>query len=176
MWHGGVLTVLFFVIQMIGTICETQLARIDSEVQATTEAIDHARAAAATAQAVRTQAAGEAREAASRAAPPSVFVSRKTRKIYVRQAMKPLFEADVAILRPDEALGTFVFTAIDAAPGGDQVRWNAVALKLAGDRKVAGGSRAVAGSMGAMAGAIAVMIPQLEAAMAKIERSLPQSR
>jgi hypothetical protein len=62
-------------------------------------------------------------------APIAVFVSRKEKKIYVRQDFAPLFQAPVTITDPDRPFGTLVFTALDFT-GADRttLRWNVVAF------------------------------------------------
>ena len=57
--------------------------------------------------------------------PIAIFISRKEKKIYVRQDFTPLFDAPVTIDHPDQPLGTHVFTALDYA-GDDHatLRWN----------------------------------------------------
>ena len=61
-------------------------------------------------------------------APISVFISRATQRLYVRQALQPLFESDVTIAAPDERLGTYVFTALAYASDETDLRWNAVSM------------------------------------------------
>jgi L,D-transpeptidase catalytic domain len=61
-------------------------------------------------------------------APIAVFVSRKESKIFVRQDFTPLFEAPVTIDRPQEPLGTHVFTALGYMPDHSTFRWNVVTL------------------------------------------------
>ena len=60
-------------------------------------------------------------------APIAIFISRKERKIYVRQDFAPLFQAPVTIADPDRPVGTLAFTALDFA-GADHttLRWNVV--------------------------------------------------
>jgi L,D-transpeptidase catalytic domain len=58
--------------------------------------------------------------------PVSVFVSRKTGKLYVRYDYEPLFEAPVTIKNPEQPLGTHVYTAIEAADGA--TRWTAISI------------------------------------------------
>lgn len=58
--------------------------------------------------------------------PVSVFISRKTGKLYVRKGFEPLLETPVTIDRPDEALGTHVFTAISADK--DSAHWTVVTV------------------------------------------------
>jgi hypothetical protein len=62
-------------------------------------------------------------------APIAIFVSRKEKKIYVRQDFAPLFQAPVEITDPDKPFGTHVFTALRFA-GDDHttLRWDVVSL------------------------------------------------
>jgi hypothetical protein len=60
--------------------------------------------------------------------PISIFVSRKEKKIYVRQNFAPLFYAPVTIDHPEQAFGTHVFTAMAYLDGGSTLRWNVVSL------------------------------------------------
>jgi L,D-transpeptidase catalytic domain len=60
--------------------------------------------------------------------PISIFVSRRRSRIYVRQNLAPLFEAPVTIERPEQALGTHVFTAMEYLADGSAFRWNVVSL------------------------------------------------
>lgn len=53
------------------------------------------------------------RIAKNRKLPVSVFISRASGKIRIRQGFQPVLEADVKIEDPDVPLNTFVFTAID---------------------------------------------------------------
>lgn len=61
-------------------------------------------------------------------APIAIFVSRKTKKIYVRQHFAPLFDAPIAIAQPEQPLGTHVFTALEHLADGSTFRWNVVSL------------------------------------------------
>jgi len=61
-------------------------------------------------------------------APIAVFISRKEGKIFVRQDLTPLFEAPITIDRPQQPLGTHVFTALDYMPDHSTFRWNVVTL------------------------------------------------
>ena len=53
------------------------------------------------------------RAAKNRELPVSVFISRASGKIRIRQGFEPVLEADVKIEDPDVPLNTFVFTALD---------------------------------------------------------------
>jgi L,D-transpeptidase catalytic domain len=74
-------------------------------------------------------AAKEARLAQTKIAPVSVFISRKTQRLYVRQGFQPMFDSEVTIRDPQAAMGTFVFTALDYT-GDDaaDLRWTALAM------------------------------------------------
>jgi L,D-transpeptidase-like protein len=58
----------------------------------------------------------------------AVFISRKTKKIYVRQDFAPLFKAPVVIEDPERPLGTHVFTALEYQDDHATFRWNVVSL------------------------------------------------
>jgi L,D-transpeptidase catalytic domain len=60
--------------------------------------------------------------------PISIFVSRKDKKIYVRQNLAPLFDAAVGIEQPDQPLGTHLFTAMEYLDDGSSFRWNVISL------------------------------------------------
>jgi hypothetical protein len=60
--------------------------------------------------------------------PISVFVSRKDKRIYVRQGFIPLFTAPVTIRDDQSPTGTHVFTAFGGEDGGKSVRWLAITL------------------------------------------------
>jgi len=47
----------------------------------------------------------------------------RTGHIYVRQGFRDLFDAPVRITRPEEALGTHIYTAMQFHPLDDQVQW-----------------------------------------------------
>ena len=70
-----------------------------------------------------------AKDAPAKKTPIAIFISRKEKKIYVRQDFEPLFDAAVTIADPDKPLGTHVFTAM-AFAGEDHttLRWNVVSL------------------------------------------------
>jgi hypothetical protein len=82
--------------------------------------------------------------------PISIFVSRKEKKIYVRQNFSPLFYAPVTIDHPEQAFGTHVFTAMAYLDDGATLRWNVVSLpgeppktkrEAANDRRIARNGR-----------------------------------
>jgi hypothetical protein len=92
------------------------------------KAVKDARAAdAKLADATEAEAAAKRREA-KRKEPVHVFISRKTQKIYVRQGYEPILEAPVTIERPDEALGTHVFTALAVRAPTNEVNWSVASI------------------------------------------------
>jgi hypothetical protein len=60
--------------------------------------------------------------------PISVFVSRKSSKLFVRQGFSPLFDVPVKIENPEEPLGTHVFTAMEFHSEGATIRWTVVSI------------------------------------------------
>jgi L,D-transpeptidase catalytic domain len=60
--------------------------------------------------------------------PIAIFVSRKEKKIYVRQDFEPIFEEAIAIEHPEEPIGTTVFTAMELLPDKTTFRWNVVTM------------------------------------------------
>jgi lipoprotein-anchoring transpeptidase ErfK/SrfK len=58
----------------------------------------------------------------------SVFVSRKEKKIFVRQGFVPLFEMPIVIEDADRPLGTHVFTALGMREDGSGMRWNVITV------------------------------------------------
>jgi hypothetical protein len=75
------------------------------------------------------EAAGEAAEEANRrTSPVSVFISRKTQRLYIRQGYLPVFEGPVTIRDADKPIGTFVYTALGYLNNGADVRWGVVSM------------------------------------------------
>jgi lipoprotein-anchoring transpeptidase ErfK/SrfK len=75
-----------------------------------------------------TEAVASARDVQRRSSPVSVFVSRKDRKLYVRQGMQPLLEVPVTIQLPEQPIGTHVYTAMEFTNGGAGMRWTAISI------------------------------------------------
>lgn len=107
---------------------QAQRAAAQAELQPTLDAVAPAREAAVAAEAVRVAAAQAARELASELEPVSVFISRKTQRLYIRRAFQPILESPVTILDADRPIGTHVFTAMERANGDDDMRWSVVSL------------------------------------------------
>src|ERR1700674_1734079 len=106
---------------------EAQLAPAKAELHPKLDAVAPAREAAVAAQTVRIAAAAAARNAARELEPVSVFISRKTQRLYVRQAFQPILESPVSIRDADRPIGTHVFTAMERTSDVD-MRWSVVSL------------------------------------------------
>lgn len=63
----------------------------------------------------------------------AVFVSRKEKKIFVRQGMVPMFDMPIVIEEPDQPLGLHVFTAMGATEDGAGMRWNLMTVPTDGN-------------------------------------------
>ena len=117
--------------QAVAKIAELQLqwdvANVDLQLRL--DAATSARDAAAAAETARAAAAEAARQVASELQPVSVLISRKTQRLYVRQAFKPVLESPVTIADPDRPIGTHVFTAAERATDDAKLRWNVVSLR-----------------------------------------------
>lgn len=66
--------------------------------------------------------------AARKVIPISIFVSRKSNKLFVRQGFKRLFEAPVTIRDPEVSLGTHVFTVMASQNDNAALRWTVVSI------------------------------------------------
>jgi hypothetical protein len=106
---------------------EVQVAAAKAELQPKLDAATSAGEANVEAQRMRATTAEAAREAARALEPASVFISRKTQRLYVRQAFQPILESPVTIQDPDRPIGTHVFTAMERI-GDDGMRWSVVSL------------------------------------------------
>lgn len=132
---------------------EEQVVRLPSEIDATRIASQHANEALAKAEAVA-KAAEEKRRAAvnqlmeanaalerglsrERAAkklaqlrdrPVSIFISRAKQRLYVRQGFDDVFDVEVTFDRPDEPIGTHVFTALAVAENKTDMKWSVASI------------------------------------------------
>jgi hypothetical protein len=88
----------------------------------------------------RDDAAALARAAHRSLKPVSVFVSSKTKRLYVRQGFQPLFDVSIEIADAEAPLGTHVFTAVDQQAQSDAMQWSAITVD-AHDPAAAGGGR-----------------------------------
>jgi hypothetical protein len=145
---------------------ETQLAAAKAELQPKLDAVTAARGAADAAETVRIMAAAAARQAARELEPVSVLISRKTQRLYVRQAFEPIFDSPVTILDADRPIGTHVFTAMERTGGDANIRWSVVSL----DGGNPNGTVAPHGRASAASGRDAEPIPTPDGAKAALDR------
>jgi lipoprotein-anchoring transpeptidase ErfK/SrfK len=68
--------------------------------------------------------------------PISVFISRKEGKLFVRKGFDPVFDVPVTFERPDQPLGTHVFTALAANDDNTTFRWNVMSMPGGGSAPV----------------------------------------
>ncbi len=115
------------------TAAEAQLAAANAAAQPANDAHAKATEEANTAEAARVAAVDAAKEAERKMLPVSVFVSLKTQRLYLRQGFEPVLESPVTIQNPEQPIGTHIFTAVDYADGGNEMRWSAVSLARRSD-------------------------------------------
>jgi hypothetical protein len=107
---------------------QAQLAAAKAELQPKLDALASARDAAAVAETARVAAAEAARQVAREFEPVSVLISRKTQRLYIRQAFEPILESPVTIQDADRPIGTHIFTAMERTSGDTNLRWSVVSL------------------------------------------------
>jgi hypothetical protein len=108
---------------------KAQGAAAKAELQPKLDAVAPARAAAVSAEAARLAAAEAAQQLVRELEPVSVFISRKTQRLYVRRAFEPIMEIPVTVLDADHPIGTHVFTAMERSNGEAGMRWSVVSLR-----------------------------------------------
>ena len=69
-----------------------------------------------------------AKEAVRRLSPVSVLVSRKNKRVYIRQALTPVLDAPVTIQDPEMPLGTHVYIAMRSPDDGPALLWSTVSI------------------------------------------------
>jgi hypothetical protein len=104
-----------------------QLDAAKSQVQARANEAARAEAEAKSAEAEREVAAEASAEASRKTSPVSVFISRKTQRLYVRQGYIPVFEGPVTIRDADKPIGSHLFTALGYYTNGE-VRWSVLSM------------------------------------------------
>ena len=107
---------------------EAQLASAEAELQPKITALAATREAAAAAEVARAEAAEAASALARALEPASVFISRKTQRLYVRQAFQPIFDISITLRDPDLPIGTHVFTALQRGGDNGDLQWSVVSL------------------------------------------------
>jgi lipoprotein-anchoring transpeptidase ErfK/SrfK len=58
----------------------------------------------------------------------AVFISRREKKLFVRQGFAPLFDVPVEIEHPEQPFGTHVLTALGLTDNGTRMRWNLMTM------------------------------------------------
>jgi hypothetical protein len=106
---------------------EAQLAAAEAELQPKRNAMVAARAEGAAAEAARVAAVEAAGNAEHALEPVSVFISRDTQRLYVRQAFQPILDIPVTIRDSETPIGTHVFTAVERADKRG-MQWSVVSL------------------------------------------------
>ena len=106
---------------------QAQLAAAEAELQPKRNAVVAARAEAAAAEAARVAAVEAAGNAEHALEPVSVFISRDTQRLYVRQAFQPILDIPVTIRDSETPIGTHVFTAVERADKRG-MQWSVVSL------------------------------------------------
>ena len=117
---------------------ERSLARIEAAkaqleaarpgVQAAADAAQRAEEEAQDAAAAKTNSAEAAEEAKQNLSPVSVFISRKTQRLYIRKSNQPVFEGPVMIRDASKPIGSFVYTALNYTGTAGNMRWNVVSM------------------------------------------------
>ena len=117
--------------QAVAKVAELQLQRdtANMNLQLRQDAAASARDAAAAAETARVAAVDAAHQVASDLQPVSVLISRKTQRLYVRQAFKRILDSPVTFADPDRPIGTHVFTAAERTDDDAKLRWNVVSLR-----------------------------------------------
>lgn len=110
---------------------ETAKTQNQARIEASERAADDLKAA----ELAKDRADELAVESERRLSPVSVFVSRKMRRFYVRQANLPVMEGPADFSNPNDTVGSFVYTALDYKDASAQdMRWSVVSLyKSLGD-------------------------------------------
>jgi hypothetical protein len=139
-----------------------QIKALRAEGQPKIDAAMAARDAFRAAEVDRVAAETEAKLVESKMMPVSVLISRKTQRLYIRQAFQQVFEGAVTIQDPDRPIGTILFTALRYTNDGSGLRWSA--LTMYAKPRVAPDARSRGGARGPMMADVAVA----EAALGRI--------
>ena len=114
---------------------EAQLAAAEAALQPKRNAMVAARAEAAAAEAARVAAVEAAGNAEHALEPVSVFISRDTQRLYVRQALQPILDIPVTIRNSETPIGTHVFTAVERADKR-RMQWSVVSSLVGGTSNI----------------------------------------
>src|SRR5262249_39257687 len=106
----------------------TQLDQVKAEMQPKIDLAAQLREEVKQAGVANLAAQEEAKAAARKLQPVSVFISRASQRLYVRQAREPVFDTPITIAEPDRPLGTYIYTALAYTPGETDMRWSVVSM------------------------------------------------
>jgi hypothetical protein len=70
-----------------------------------------------------------------RPGPVSVYISRRTQRIYVRKGFEAVFDMPITVSQPQTTMGTHVFTANALTDDGTAFRWTVVSLDHASGKR-----------------------------------------
>jgi hypothetical protein len=107
---------------------QAQLDAAKTAAEPKADALARAREEVKAAEVAKTAAVAAAKEAAAKMSPVSVFISRQTQRVYVRQGFQAIFDMPVTIKDAEKPIGTYVYTALDYINDGADVRWSAVSM------------------------------------------------
>jgi hypothetical protein len=113
-----------FTIQAARLRLDTAEAQAQAKMSAARQAEEEKKTAAG----ALSEAAGAAEIARENTWPVSIFISRKTQRLYIRRGREPVFEGPVTIRDPDKPIGSFVFTALSYTETPGRMRWNVVSM------------------------------------------------
>jgi hypothetical protein len=147
---------------------EAQLAAAKGEAPLKADAAARARDEARAAAAEKVSAVEASREAARMMSPVSIFISRKTQRLYVRQSFQPVLESPITIHDADHPIGTHIYTVLDYANDGADLRWSAISM----DRRQLGPNGKARRGDGANAESMSPGVGPARAALDRIE--IPQ--
>jgi hypothetical protein len=108
---------------------EAQFATAKEQAQVKLDAVAPARQAVVAADADARAAAEKARQLAHDLESVSVFISRKTQRLYLRQAFQPVLDVPITLRDPDRPIGTHIFTAMDRTGDNGGIEWTVVSLQ-----------------------------------------------
>lgn len=107
-------------------------ARYDAmkaKLDAATKAWSDANVAFTASDKVREKIVAEAQDAKWKTQPVSVFISLKTKRLYIRQGYEPVLDVPVTIADPEQPIGTHIFTALDYTDAkATDLKWNVVSI------------------------------------------------
>jgi len=144
---------------------EAQLAAAKGEAPLKADAAARARDEARAAAAEKVSAVEASREAARMMSPISIFISRKTQRLYVRQSFQPVLESPITIHDADHPIGTHIYTVLDYANEGADLRWSGISMdrrQLGPNGKSRRGDGAIAESMSPDVGPARAALDRIE--------------